>query len=303
MTIREIAEKLAAAGIESALHEALLLAEKFTGKQYACLRGAVNDELSAEGLSVAAENVASLSAAVEKRCKRYPIQYILGEWEFMGLPFDVNETCLIPRSDTEILCEYIIANAPKNGKILDLCTGSGCIIAAVLHYRSDMTGTALELYPETLRQAERNFTKLGLVGRIRSIEGDATTDVLGEGERYDVISANPPYVTAEEMKALEPELSAEPEHALTDGGDGLSILRAIMDCYAVHLAPDGFMILEHGFDQSEAVLAYARSCGLDAVPLKDYGGNMRAAVIRAGLGGQSSFKRRQSGAVPSRITP
>lgn len=280
MTIREIAEKLEAAGIESALHEALLLAEKFTGKGYAGLRASVNDELSVdEGQS------AALSAAVAKRCTRYPLQYILGEWEFMGLSFDVNETCLIPRSDTEILCEYIIANAPENGKILDLCTGSGCIIAAVLHYRPDMTGAALELYPETLRQAEGNFQKLGLTGRIRTIAGDATTDVLEEKERYDVISANPPYVTAEEMKALEPELSAEPEHALTDGGDGLSILRAIMDCYATHLAPGGFMILEHGATQSEAVLAYARSRGLDAVPLRDYGGNMRAAVIRGILKG------------------
>lgn len=271
MTVREIAEKLTAAGIESALHEALLLAGKFTGKSYSYLRAAVNEELPSPD---------ALSEAVEKRCGRYPLQYILGEWEFMGLSFDVNENCLIPRSDTEILCEYIIANGVKKGKILDLCTGSGCIIAAVLHYRPDMTGAAAELYPETLRQAEVNFRKLGVDGRIRAIEGDVTTDVLHDGEQFDVISANPPYVTAEEMETLEPELSAEPVHALTDGGDGLSILKAIIDIYTAHLASDGFMILEHGSEQSDAVLDYARSRGFCAVPLKDYGGNTRAAVIR-----------------------
>lgn len=271
MTIRDIAEKLTLAGIESAVHEALLLAEKFTGKSYSYLRAAGNEDLPSSD---------SLAQAVEKRCRRYPLQYILGEWEFMGLPFDVNKNCLIPRSDTEILCEYIIANGPKKGKILDLCTGSGCIIAAVLHYRPDMTGAALELYPETLRLAEQNFRKLGVDGRIRTMEGDATTDTLGRGELFQVISANPPYVTAEEMRTLEPELSAEPEHALTDGGDGLSIIKAIIDIYTAHLAPDGFMILEHGSGQSDAVVDYARSHGFCAVPLKDYGGNTRAAVIR-----------------------
>lgn len=271
MTVREIAESLSAAGIESALHEALLLCERFTEKSGAYLRASLDEELSPS---------VGLSEAVEKRRGRYPLQYILGEWDFMGLSFAVNENCLIPRSDTEILCEYIIEHAPKNGTLLDLCTGSGCIPAAVLHYRKDMTASAVELYPETIRMAEKNFLRLDVSDRICAILGDATADLLGENEEFDVISANPPYVTAEEMETLEPELSAEPSHALTDGGDGLSILKAIIDCYIPHLAKDGFMILEHGAEQSAAVIGYAEATGLTALPLKDYGGNTRAAVIR-----------------------
>ncbi len=275
MTVRAMAAKLEAAGIDAPLHEAILLAEKFTGRRYASLRAAVNEELT-----LTEEASSALSDAVSRRCSRYPLQYILGEWEFMGLRFRVNESCLIPRSDTEILCEYIIANAPRGGRILDLCTGSGCIAAAVLSHREDMTGTAVELYPETLALAEENLRTLGLGTRVTAVLGDATTDLLADGERYVVISANPPYVTAEEMAALAPELSAEPAHALTDGGDGLSILKAIIDVYAAHLAEDGFMILEHGAAQSAAVLGYGAEKGFLAVPLKDYGGNVRAAVLR-----------------------
>ncbi len=275
MTIRDLAETLSTAGIDSPLHEALLLAERFTGRSYSSLRAAVQEELA---LSPTDAN--ALWEAVEKRLSRYPLQYILGEWEFMGLTFRVNENCLIPRSDTEILCEYIIKHAPENGKLLDLCTGSGCIAAAVLHHRKDMTGSAVELYPETLATANENFRTTGLSHRIRPVLGDATTDLFPKEELYDVISANPPYVTAEEMATLAPELSAEPAHALTDGGDGLSILKAIIELYSAHLTEDGFMILEHGSTQSAAVLDYATSKGLSAIPLKDYGGNTRAAVIR-----------------------
>ena len=271
MTVREITAALSAAGIESALSEAMLLCERFTGKSSAYLRAAPDEELPPS---------ADLSGAVARRCERYPLQYILGEWEFMGLPFAVSEHCLIPRSDTEILCEYIMDHAPKSGRILDLCTGSGCIAASVLHHRKDLVGAAVELYPETLHQAEENFRLLGVGDRVRAILGDATTDLFEPDEKFHVIASNPPYVTAEEMDTLEPELAAEPVHALTDGGDGLSVLKAIIDVYMPRLEKDGFMILEHGASQSEAVIGYAKAKGYAAVPLKDYGGNTRAAVIR-----------------------
>ena len=169
MTLRHIAEALSDAGIENAFHEAMLLCEAFTGKSISSLRISPDEELpSSEQLDI----------AVKKRCTRFPLQYILGEWEFMGLPFSINENCLIPRSDTEILCEYIIRHAPKNAKILDLCTGSGCIVSAVLHYRKDMSGAAVELYPETLALAKENFGKLGLSDRVLPIQGDVTEDIL-----------------------------------------------------------------------------------------------------------------------------
>lgn len=274
MTVREIASRLEKSGIASASYDALLLAERFSGKSMPYLRAAMDEELDLDS-----KNSEKLEASVLKRCRRYPLQYILGEWEFMGLSFEVNESCLIPRSDTEILCEYIISKAPKNSRLLDLCTGSGCIIASVLHYRQDMTGAALELYPDTLRTAERNFKRLGVDGRIKPILGDAASDMLSDGELYEVISANPPYVSTGEMRSLEPELYSEPEYALTDGGDGLSIIKAVMRIYSKHVVSGGFMIIEHGASQGESCAAYASSLGLKSRPIRDYGGNTRDIVM------------------------
>ncbi len=280
LTVREMAARLSLCGIEAAEFEALLLAEKFTRRSAASLRASMDEPLFPDLTDTEQAKAASeLSEALRRRCERYPLQYILGEWEFMGLPFAVDEHCLIPRSDTEILCEYILEHGAKGGRMLDLCTGSGCILASVLHYRPDMTGTAVELYPDTMRCAEKNFAALSLKDRVSTIEGDATVDLFPKGERFDVISANPPYISTEEMASLAPELGAEPAHALTDGGDGLSILRAIIRIYASHLADGGFMILEHGVSQGEAVASYAHTLGYAVQALRDYGGNVRAAVI------------------------
>lgn len=272
MTAREITRILIDAGIDpaDARSEARLLITRFTGKTNTYL------------LANPDENFASpaLAEAVEKRRNRYPLQYIVGEWEFYGLPFAVNEHTLIPRPDTELIAEQAIKACPENGTVLDLCTGSGCIAAAVLANVKTARGTAVDLYPDTLRAAEQNLKNLALSDRCTFLCGDATTDLFDETATFDVIVSNPPYVTADEMTALEPELSYEPAHALTDGGDGLSILRGIIEIYRNHLTPNGVMILEHGWKQSDAVKAIAAQYGMSHQKIMDYGGNIRGAVLR-----------------------
>ncbi len=279
MTVREMEACLTQAGIEEALWEALLLAEHFTGRDAGLWR--VDRDTDIPG--------AALVEAVEKRAARYPLQYIFGTWEFMGLPFVVREGCLIPRPDTEILVEAAIVEIRRKQqalaedvplRVLDLCTGSGCILASVLHHCPHTTGTAAELFPDTMAIAKENFAALGLTERITTVLGDIRTDLLPAGDTYDLILSNPPYVTQDEMTALSPELAFEPAAALTDGGDGLSLYRAIFENWLSHLTPGGCLILEHGAAQSEAVLAMARASGMDGKTLYDYGGHARCALLR-----------------------
>ena len=276
MTLRQITKQLTDAGMEDALWEALLLAEHFTGRSRSLWRADMDTDIA----------LPALAEAVEKRCSRYPLQYILGSWEFMGLPFTVREGCLIPRPDTEILVEAAVAeaetrtNRPSPLQVLDLCTGSGCILASVLHYCPTAIGTAVDLYPDALAVAEENFTRLGLNDRATLLCGDIRTDIFPKDRRFDLILSNPPYVTSAEMAELAPELAHEPATALTDGGDGLSLYKAIFENYLPHLSEDGILLLEHGSAQSEAVLAMGEAYGLVGKALYDYGGHARCALLR-----------------------
>ena len=273
MTVRDITRLLTEAGIDpaDARSEARLLVSHFTGKPASYLLANPTEDFSSP----------ELETAVRKRAGRFPLQYILGTWEFYGLPFAVSEHTLIPRPDTELIVEAAIRHTPNGGSILDLCTGSGCIAAAILANVTTAKGTAVDLYPETLRAAEENFRTLGLSDRITALCGDATTDLFDPSVTFDVIVSNPPYITADEMHGLEPELSHEPSHALTDGGDGLSILEKIIEIYKNHLAPSGVMILEHGWQQSDAVKAIAEQNGMTHEKIMDYGGNIRGAILKA----------------------
>lgn len=273
LTVRSIAARLEAAGIErtAARREARLLISHFTGATEARLLTSPDEGFESE----------ELSRAVEARERRYPLQYILGTWDFYGLSFKVNESTLIPRPDTEVIVEAAIAACPRGGRVLDLCTGTGCIAAAILANVADTRCVAVDLYEDTLDVARENMERLGLSERCELICGDATTELFPKGELFDVIVSNPPYITVGEMSELEPELSFEPEAALTDGGDGLSILSAMLGIYKSHLTETGVMLVEHGWRQSEAVLSIAASNGLSATPLRDYSGNPRGCRLRS----------------------
>ncbi len=265
MTFSEIVKRLSDGGISAPAFEATELICRFEKVSRASVR--FGDYFSEE-----------LAAAIERRISGTALQYILGEWDFMGYTFKVTPDCLIPRADTELLCEYLCKNAPRDGQFADLCTGSGCIAIAALLERADLTAVAVELYPETLEIAKENAKRLGVSDRIEFILGDVCTDTL-EGE-FDMIVSNPPYVTIEEMEELSREVLGEPHHALTDGGDGLSIIRKIIEIYPSHLKDGGSIAIEMGWKQGSALCAIAKERGLSATLLKDIEGRDRVTVVK-----------------------
>ena len=273
MTLTDMQRRLAAAGIEDAAWEARLLAAHYTGLSDARLLLMGAEELDAPGLE----------AAVARRETREPLQYILGQWSFMGLAFSVNPHCLIPRPDTETLVEHAVRYLPKNARVADLCTGSGCIGIALAHYRPDITVTAVDLFPETAKMAEENARRLGVSDRFTVQVGDVTEEIFSPDERFAAIVSNPPYITLEEMKDLAPELSYEPRAALTDEGDGLSVIRGVLAAASRHLEDDGLLLMEFGAAQGEAVSLLAREYSFyDVHILKDAAGRDRVLCARRG---------------------
>lgn len=265
MTYSELRKVLSDAGVESPDFEAAELIRFFTGAGSASLRFGNYDS-------------PALLEAVEKRLSGIPLQYVIGQWDFMGYTFKVGPECLIPRGDTELLCSYLIEKAPENGVFCDLCTGSGCIAVAALLDRPDLRAVAVELYPETLRLAKENAKMHGVTDRIEFIEGDVREDILTG--QFDFIVSNPPYVTLEEMKEITREVSMEPPHALTDGGDGLSIIKKIIEHSPTHLKEGAPLAIEIGWKQGQDVCRIAEKHGLSSSVLHDIEGRDRVIVIK-----------------------
>lgn len=271
-------ETLTAAGIQDPAPEAALLLEHFAGVSYATLM--VDRTRIYES--------PKLDEAVDRRCERYPLQYILGTWEFFGCHFTVNEHCLIPRPDTEILVEEAIRRLPSHAHIADLCTGSGCIAVATLANRPDITAEALELYPQTLALAVQNAAANDVSTRFHPVEADLLSggvERLSAYAPYDAILSNPPYIPTADMIPLEPEVHHEPRAALDGGADGLCFYRAILQKYAPLIRPGGMILLEIGYDQANALSALVN----DHLPtatsevIRDLGGNDRVVIINLPL--------------------
>ncbi len=226
---------------------------------------------------------ASLSPAQEaayreslgRRLAGEPLQYILGQWEFMGLPFYVGPEALIPRPDTEALCEAVLARRPKGRgvKLLDLCCGTGCI-GLSLGKLGGFAPTLTDISPQCLALAQRN-ARLNQV-EARFFQGDLFA-ALPQGETFGVICANPPYIPAGEIPGLQREVGREPRLALDGGPDGLAFYRRIAQGYRAHLAPGGLLALELGAGQFPAVQALFGGgtavkdvCGHDRVILLEH---------------------------------
>lgn len=189
-----------------------------------------------------------LLAAIDRRCgERMPLPYIVGEAWFCGLTFSVNPSVLIPRSPIAELIEtgfepwLVVAGAPR---ILDLCTGSGCIgIACALHL-SDSDVLLSDISGEALAVAGDNIRRHGVGDRVRTVQSDLFAGL--QGERFDLIVSNPPYVDARDMAELPPEFLHEPRLALAAGEDGLDLVRTLLRQAADHLTGDGLLIVEVG---------------------------------------------------------
>ena len=213
---------------------------------------------------------------IERRCTREPLAYILGKWDFMGLEFGVSSHVLIPEQDTENLVEEVMREVCDGDRILDLCTGSGCILLSLLHYSNGSTGVGTDLSEDAVAAARKNACRLGLSDRSDWRTGDLF-EALKPGERFDIIVSNPPYIRRETIGELAPEVRIhEPRMALDGGEDGLDFYRRIIPGAADHLVTGGMLFLEIGYDQTEQVSALMEDAGYYEIrTIKDYGGNDR----------------------------
>ena len=272
MTYKEAVDLLQKNGVESPAFDAAELFCRFAGASKSELFSDPHKSYSST----------ELADAVKKRCERIPLQYILGEWEFFGLPFEVSADCLCPRADTEITVEETLKRLPEGARILELCTGSGCIPIAICHERQDIRAVSTDLFPDTLTIAKRNAEKNRVADRITFIKSDVFSRALNEHpESFDAIISNPPYIPTRDLSSLSPEVRHEPQAALDGGEDGLMFYREILGYYKRYLKPGGFIALEIGFDQAELIKALALENGFSCDIIKDLGGNDRCAVCQA----------------------
>ena len=215
-----------------------------------------------------------------RREKREPVAYILGKWEFMGLSFNVSKDVLIPEQDTEVLVEEALRYCEDKMRILDLCTGSGCIALSLLNYTNETHAVCTDISKAALKVAKENADSLGFGDRAEFIETDLFPDkTIG---KFDVIVSNPPYIATEVIKTLAPEVKDyEPNLALDGSKDGLEFYRRIVNGAGEYLFSSGYLIMEIGYDQAEAVKALLTENGKyhDIEVIKDYAGNDR--VVRA----------------------
>ncbi len=304
------------AGLEDAALDARLLLEHFCGID-------TNRLLAEPGMPVSDDLRNAFLKGIERRAAREPLAYIVGEQSFMGLPFIVSEDVLIPEQDTENLVEEALRLIDDGSRILDLCTGSGCILLSLLHYTNGCIGVGTDLSEKALEIARRNASAHGLSDQTVWLQGDLfdALDPLNkkdnddkdnkreesrddqaekstESEKsesgfpgmsytsgYDMIISNPPYIPTSVIDTLQPEVHcAQPRMALDGGGDGLDFYRRIIREAPAHLVVGGRLLLEIGYDQAEAVSDLLREAGYYGIEiLKDYGGNDRIATAVCSL--------------------
>lgn len=264
MKYSDICHALKSAGIENYAREAAILIEELCG------------EFSEEKDYVSP----TLASAVEKRCTRFPLQYIIGKWWLANCEFFVDESTLVPRPDTETVVELAIKHLPKRACFADLCTGSGCIAISILDLRADMVADAFELYPDTLEMAKKNARHNNVESRFTPVCGDVLCENTLGDKKYAAIISNPPYIRTDVIETLEAEAKKEPRAALDGGEDGLIFYRAIVKNFEKNLESDGFFLFEIGYDQAEKLKEIADENGFSCEIYKDLGGCDRAVLLR-----------------------
>ena len=269
MNIKEAFEKIEKrfleAGVDSPAFEVSVLMEDL-------LNLPRNPEITIPENLLEPEEEEKLFAAAEKRAGGYPLQYIIGNWEFFGRKFFVGEGVLIPRPETELLCETVLKFFSRTmpPKIADLCSGSGCIAITLAKELSGAEVTAVELYDGAFEYLKRNNAFHG--NCVKTLQKDAL-EAFG---KFDCIVSNPPYITGDEMKELQTEVTFEPETALFGGADGLDFYRAIAKNWFENLNEGGLIAFEIGDTQGEKVRKILLENGYkNAAVIKDYEGRDR----------------------------
>ena len=216
-----------------------------------------------------AEEEKAYQELIERRAKRIPLQQITGEQEFMGLSFRVNEHVLIPRQDTETLVEEAMGKVKSGDQVLDMCTGSGCILLSLLKLVPGLTGTGVDISGEALKVAVENGKRLQTEASF--LESDLFEKVEGS---FGLIVSNPPYIASEEIPTLMEEVrDHEPIGALDGRADGLEFYRRLVREGKEHVKPGGWMLFEIGCTQAKAVMELLKNGGfLDVYVKKDLAG-------------------------------
>lgn len=220
-----------------------------------------------------AERRHEFEVLLRKRAEHIPLQYITGEQEFMGLTFHVNSNVLIPRQDTETLVEAALKVVQPGMKVMDMCTGSGCILISIMKNAHGVEGFGYDISKQAIIVAKEN-AKLNEVTAVFE-RSNLFEDVIED--KFDVIVSNPPYIPSDEIALLMPEVAQfEPQEALDGREDGLYFYRKIIASCKDYLAADGCILFEIGYNQGEAVSAMLKEAGfLDVSVIKDLAGNDR----------------------------
>jgi len=254
-TLRAAALRLAAAGIDDPMREARLLARE-------------------------APDAPTFDAFIARREKREPVAYILGRKEFWSLEFEVTPAVLIPRPDSETLIETALHELKSTppARILDLGTGSGCLLIALLTEWPTATGVGVDISPDAIAVAKRNAERLGVAGRTSFAVVDFAN--LALGERFDLVIANPPYIADSAFETLDPDVrDHEPRLALTSGADGLRDIEKIARMLYDVMSYESLALIEIGHDQGQSAVKTLENEGFDARRVvKDLGGRDRVIV-------------------------
>lgn len=267
--------------VGAALDEAAVDIGRVDARVLAChLLGVGRAWLAANPMHVLTESQdAQFDSLVARRAMGWPVAYLVGTREFYGREFQVGPAVLIPRPETETLVEAALARMPAGAAVLDLGTGSGAIAVTLACERPDATVHAVDSSADALAVARANAARHG--ARVEWAHGPWYAPVAGL--RFDLVVANPPYVAADDRHLAEGDLRFEPRQALTDGSaDGLESIRAIASGAPGHLKSGGWLLIEHGYDQSAACGALLAAAGLEAiVSISDLAGIPRVAGGRA----------------------
>jgi release factor glutamine methyltransferase len=217
--------------------------------------------ITQSGRALSAEEAQQLTALCARRLAGEPMAYLIGEREFYGLALQVDAAVLIPRPETELLVELALQHLPPRARVLDMGTGSGAIAIAIAHSRPDVEVWALDASAAALQVAQRNAARHD--ARVRFLQSDWYAAV--GAQHFDLIVSNPPYITAGDRHLQEGDLRFEPLDALTDHADGLSALRIIVAEADRYLHAGGWLLMEHGYDQAQAVRGLLDAAHFSAV--------------------------------------
>ncbi len=250
--------------------------------------GKTHEEILSDREKYAAQEICdAMEDAVARVVAGEPLAYVLGEWSFYGMNLYVDKNVLIPRDDTCAVTQLAMKRGlflDQDPRILDLCTGSGCIGLAIANRVKDSRVTLADISREALAVAKKNIARMRLSGRVSCVQADALGKPSSFLGKFDMIVSNPPYVTAKEMEELPQSVKDyEPNLALYGGEDGLDFYRSIVENYTDVLKPGGFMCFEFGMGQGDAVCEILTNKGYTILErVQDYNDRERAVLAQYG---------------------